>query len=835
MSLLRYSFVWVCLCLLFSATHLQAQTTATITGIVSDSVGRPIENASVTWIGGTERVFSNAQGRYTIQIPAGKDITLVYQFVDCREQQRTINLPAGATQSINVSLRSKNSTTKATEIYGDRKGEFGTTLPPLRFQNLPAPSQDISAYLRFVGATSNNELSSQYSVRGGNFDENLVYVNDIEVYRPFLTRAGQQEGLSFTNVDMVESIFFSAGGFEAKYGDKLSSVLDIRYRRPRHFAGVFSASLLGGSVEVEGLSKDMRFSWMLGIRQKSNRYLLKSLDTEGDYTASFTDIQTLLTYDLTENWQLNYLGNYAVNKYRLVPQTRETEFGTLNNALRFTVFFDGQEINSFQTAFNALSLDYSNNRDTRWKFSVSSFYTSETETFDVQGQYYIDQLEADFGKPTFGQVAFNRGVGTFINHARNYLDAYVTNVEIKGWKIDSLNNWTWGMRGQNERIYDQLSEWNFVDSSGYSIPYYPLTSLDLQDVVKTKANLFSYRAMAYIQYKREFMLADSSVLGLTVGVRGNWWSFTNQTLISPRAQLYWKPRWDSRLTLKAAGGVYSQPAFYRELRGFDGKINDQIKAQNSYHILVGSDLDFKAWDRPFRFIAEAYYKALTNIIPYEVNDVRIRYFGQNLANGYAYGLDLRMNGEFVKGTESWVNLSLLRTREDLTNDDYFLYLNSDGDTIVPGYTLNNTPTDSILQSPGFIPRPTDQLLTFALFFQDYLPKFPKFKMNLGLILGTGLPFGPPTRERYKAVFRMPPYRRVDIGFSYQIIDPEKPLDSSKTFRFLKSLWIGAEVYNLLQVNNTISYYWVKDVTGRQYGVPNYLTNRQLSVRLIARF
>jgi hypothetical protein len=615
----------------------------------------------------------------------------------------------------------------------------------------------------------------------------------------------------------------------------MSSALDIHYRVPTKFKGVASASLLGFSAEVEGSDTNSRFTWMIGIRNKSNRYLLRSLDTRGDYRTNFNDVQTFLTYRLTDTWSIDYLGSYAENKYNLTPLTRETDFGTLNNALRFTVYFDGQEVNRFQTIFNALSLNYDDHHLWRAKFILSSFNTYESESFDVQGQYYIDQLEADFGKPTFGQVAFNRGVGTFLNHARNYLDAWVNNVEVKTWRTTEHYTWQFGARFENDRIKDEISEWNYVDSAGYSIPHLPTQSLDLQDVVKTRAQINSNRYMGYAQMRYLNTLKDSSQIAFTIGVRANYWDLNGQLIVSPRAQVTYKPYWKQNITFRAATGLYSQPPFYRELRSYDGIINKDIRAQTSVHGVLGSDWTFKAWGRDLRFIAEAYYKYLDNLIPYEVNDVRIRYFGRNMARGYAYGLDLKLNGQIVKDVESWMVLSILRTREDLYNDDYYLYLNSDGDTIIPGYHLNNIPTDSIHQIPGMIPRPTDQLVTFSLYFQDYLPILPDCKMNLGLIVGTGLPFGPPTHERHKAIFRMPPYRRVDIGFSYAVIKPEKPLKDSNPFHFMKSLWVGVEVYNLLQVQNTLSYYWVKDVTGRSYAIPNYLTNRQLSARMIVHF
>ncbi|MFM2018365.1 MAG: hypothetical protein RL007_2021 [Bacteroidota bacterium] len=802
--------------------------------MVRDTAGMPVEGALIAFQGSTKAVYTDGAGKFSIEVPADKNVILTINRLGYNESRRTVNVNSGESLNIAINL-STNNTLGTQVVVSNRIFDPGIPIPPRVFDHLPSPSGDITAILRFAGATSNNELSTQYMVRGGNFDENLVYINGIEIYRPILTRAGQQEGLSFPNPDMTENIMFSAGGFEAKYGDKMSSVLDVRYKRPTRFRSTLSMSLLGINVSAEGISEDTRFTWMIGIRQKSNRYLLRSLDTKGDYVASYTDAQGLFTYDITDNWTLQYLGGMSMNKYNLTPATRETDFGTLNNALRFTVYFEGQVLNKFQTQFHSLSLNYAGAGNWTHRWTASVFNSYETETFDVLGQYYIDQLEADFGKPTFGQVAFNRGVGSFLNHARNYLDAWITNGEYQGSWYGDKNTFTYGFKFQHERIVDELSEWNYVDSSGYSVPFYPLESFDLQDVVKSRAQLYSNRITGFIQYRYSDTLADSSQLVFTFGVRAHYWDMNGQTIFSPRMQLKWMPHWKRNVIFTAAGGLYSQPPFYRELRNYEGTLNRNVKAQTAVHAVVGTDITFKAWKRDFRFIGELFYKYLDNLNPYEVNDVRIRYFGGNMAYGYAYGLDLRLYGEFVKDAESWISVSLLRTQENLYNDYYRIYLNSDGDTIIPGYTLNNTPVDSITNYPGMIPRPSDQLLTFGLYFQDYLPMLPDCKMNLGLILGTGMPFGPPNHQRYQQVFRMPPYRRVDIGFSYQIIKPRPQVDESGKKKIFKSLWAGLEVFNLLQVNNTISYYWIKDVTGRSYAVPNYLTNRQLSVRVIAQF
>lgn len=811
--------------------------TATVKGKVMDTLSRPLENVLVSFVGSAKAEYSDSKGNFTLVIPSEKNITVVVRYIGYKEYRKIVYLKSGDFFELDIFLSKTDGGKLDTAIiYGDaRIFEPAPPISPRIFDHLPSPSGDITAILRFAGASSNNELSTQYTVRGGNFDENLMYINDVEIYRPILTRAGQQEGLSFPNPDMTEKLYFSAGGFEAKYGDKMSSVLDVRYKRPTRFRSVFSASLLGINAEAEGVSEDMRFTWMIGIRQKSNRYLLRSLDTKGDYSTFYTDFQGLFTYYLTEFWNIQYLGGMSQNKYNLTPATRETDFGTLNNALRFTVFFEGQVENRFQTQFHSMSLNYTGINKWNHKFTGSVFNSYETETFDVLGQYYIDQLEADFGKPTFGQVAFNRGVGSFLNHARNYIDVWIFNGEYKGSYTNKNHQLNFGIKYQSERIVDELSEWNYVDSSGFSIPFNPYTSFDLQDVVKSRAQLFSNRYSGFAQYRYSDTLSDSSQLVITLGARGQYWDLNGQAILSPRVQIRWMPHWKRDVIFSASGGMYSQPPFYRELRDYNGVLNRNVKAQTSVHAVLGSDVTFKAWNRDFRFIGEVFYKYLDNLNPYEVNDVRIRYFGQNLARGYAYGIDLRLYGDFVKDAESWVSVSLLRTREDLYNDYYRIYLNSDGDTIVPGYTFNNAPTDSITVFPGMIPRPSDQLLTVGIYFQDYLPILPDCKMNLGLILGTGLPFGPPNHQRYQQIFRMPPYRRLDIGFSYQIVKESKPLAQSNPFHIVKSLWAGLEVFNLLQVNNTISYYWVKDVTGRSYAVPNYLTNRQLSVRLIAHF
>lgn len=778
---------------------------------------------------------SGENGFYTLTIDAGKPITIVFFSVNFTTLSHTLIAKPGELIKFSPTLKFKGTLT-AVEINDNKtRTEEVVRLDPLIFNQLPSPTGNIEDIIKTqMGVSSNNELSSGYSVRGGNFDENLVYVNDIEVYRPFLVRSGQQEGLSFANPNMVQNINFSAGGFEARYGDKLSSVLDITYRKPLKFGGSASGSFLGGNVQVEGVSNNRLLAWSIGARYRTNSYLLKGLDTKGEYRPSALDVQTFLTFDVNPKVKIEFLGNIANNKYLVIPANRETNFGTVNNALRLTVYFDGQELMQYNTFMGGLSTTYRPNGKTKLKFIGSAYHAKEEEIYTVQGQYYIDQLEADFGKETFGQVAYNRGVGTFLNNGRNYLEATVFNFEHKGTRyINENNTFLWGARQQMEQINDKLSEWRTVDSAGFLIPYSE-TQINLIDVYKTKISLPSYRSQAYMQYNFNKMLADTSNFSITAGIRANYWTVNEQLLISPRVTVSYKPHWKRDWLFKFSSGVYYQPPFYRELRGIDGQIHKDVKAQQSIHFVLTGDYIFHMWDRPFKLILSSYYKQLNSIIPYEIDNVRLRYFANNNAKGYTVGTDVRINGEFVQGVESWATIGFLRTYEKSPDNIHWDYLNKDGEVV-----FKNTPfdpvVDSVLVDPGYIPRPTDQLVTFGLFFQDYLPKFPSFKFNLNLQFGSGLPFGPPTHLRYQQVLRMPPYRRVDAGFAYNILKSNREIKRKNAFNHLKDMWVFLEIFNLLQVQNTVSFTWIQDVTGNRYAVPNYLTNRQVNVKLQIRF
>jgi len=801
-------------------TLLLAQT---LKGTVTDKNNAPIEAVNVSVIGKQMGSSTNEKGEYQLHLKANRSFVISFTFIGYKPIKiRIPMLKMGQDYVLNQQMI-KQSFIKEEIIIQDKQSRKKTLsrIKPKHAAIIPSSIGGVEALLKTLpGVSSANELSAQYSVRGGNFDENLVYVNGIEVYRPFLVRSGQQEGLSFINPDLVGSILFSAGGFDAKYGDKMSSVLDIKYKTPKRFGASANFSLLGGSAHFEGKSKNNRFSFLTGIRRKTTQYILGSLDTEADYKPVFTDIQTFINYEIGTDWSVSFLGNISNNTYQMVPKNRDTEFGTLNEALKLTIYFDGQEIDTYKTYFGALSSSYHPNDKLQLKFTTSAFRTLEQENFDIMGQYWLYQLDNSLGSDNFGDVKYDRGVGTYINHARNSLTATVLNFQHGGIFNSKEANIQWGFRVQKEEIEDKISEWNLIDSAGFTLPHTPDSVgydpvlqapliVSVNDLLKTTIHLSSFRNSAYLQYSK-----DIGNFSLTSGFRGNYWSFNEELVLSPRVSLAYIPNWEKDVVFKAAAGIYYQPAFYKELRDFEGNINREIKAQKSIHYIVGADYLFYSWGRPFKWVSEIYYKQLENLIPYKVDNVRIRYLSNEIANGYATGIDMKINGEFVPGIESWVSMSVMKTEEDIVGDYY-------------------TDENGNQKEAGFIPRPTDQRVNFSLFFQDYIPRNPSYKMHLNLVYGTGLTFGPPKSEKHQDILRIPPYRRVDIGFSKEII---KEGERKKGFfKHFNSIWLSLEVFNLLQINNTVSYLWVSDVSGRQYAVPNYLTARQINAKLIFSF
>ncbi|HSV87628.1 MAG TPA: TonB-dependent receptor [Bacteroidales bacterium] len=790
---------------------------AFIEGLVRSEKGLPVVNAHVSVEGTTMGTVTDSLGLFRLLSRAGESNLLISHmgYESYRLQVRVSPeqiLKVEITLSIAVALLPDVVVREAPPLPGGL-----IRLDPRNIERLAGPVSGVERLLKTLpGVFSTQELSFQYSVRGGNFDENLVYVNGIEIHRPFLARSGQHEGLSFLNSNLVSSIQFSAGGFDARFGDKMSSALEIEYRKPESFAGSFSLSLLEGSLHLEGISKNRRTTYLLGLRHKSNQYLLGTLDTEGDYQPSFSDFQGLITHKLTDRLEISLLANYNRNHFLFQPEVQNTRFGTATDVRQLTVYFDGQEVNRFETTMGALSANFRPNPNINLRVIVSLFQSNESETFDVLGQYWLHRVQTDFGRDDFGQpVGEPLGVGTFLRHARNNLNVLVWNAENQGMWMLNRHTIRWGFRYRQETIFDRLNEWTMIDSSGFSLPRQPSNLILLQDTLFARLNMQSERFSGFLQHAWE----AENRLGrffFTAGLRMHHWSFNEQTVISPRGTVILRPFALPRWSFRASAGFYHQPPFYRELRDFRGQLNRNIKAQESIHFVLGSEYQFIAWGRPFKYTTELYYKHLNHLIPYRLDNVRIRYFADNMARGFATGLDLKLHGEFVPGIESWASLSVMKTAEKIY--------------------LNQNDNQNALQEPvTFIPRPTDQRFNFSLFFQDYLPRNPAYKVHLAFIYGSGLPFGPPLPEHHRNTLRMPPYRRVDIGFSKVLIGEQSNLPEQSLFRHFSSLWVTAEVFNLLQINNTISYQWIRDVENRLFAVPNYLTRRLINLKLVARF
>ena len=820
----------------FLSFNSYCQQSAVVYGRVTDGKGKSIELVNVAILGFTGGNTTDSKGNYELKMPVDTTVVIAFSFVGYQPHKQRIKLSVNERKQLDIILTPISTELPTSEVRDQRlRSTTLNKLNPKQAQLLPSISGGIEDLIKTLpGVSSNNELSSQYTVRGGNFDENLVYVNGIEIYRPFLIRSGQQEGLSFLNPSLVSGISFSAGGFNAEYGDKLSSVLDVTYKRPTETAASLGLSLLGADFHIEGRTGKEKLTYLLGARYKTTQYILNGLETQGAYRPDFTDIQSLIQYQFNKKWELSVLGYYSRNKYELVPESRQTDFGTFNEAYRLNIYFDGKEVDQYQTGSGAVTLSFLPNQNLDLKLIASAYSTTETETYDIQSQYWIGLLETSTGSEQFGNVIQAQGVGTFIEHARNYFDAKVINIDHKGTLIHHASVMKWGVRYQHQEIDDKISEWEMIDSAGYSLPNppaFPGTSnpvnmdLVLNENIKSHNILTTNSVNTFIQNAWTFEGKDQSSYTLTAGLRANYWDYGKEILISPRASLAYKPNWKHEMVFRLATGIYNQAPFYREMRLFDGSLYTNPHSQQSFQVILGSDLNFKAWSRPFVFTSEIYYKHLYNLVPYEVDNVRIRYYADQTAKGYAAGIDFKINGEFVKGIESWASISIMKTMEDIENDTYQDFIFNDSGVI----------SDSITIYPGYIPRPADQRVQFSLFFQDYIPRYPTFRVNLKLLFGTGLPFGPPNTERYRQTRRMPPYRRVDIGFSKQLIGEQTTFKGNTPLRHIKNLWLSLEVFNLLQVNNTVSYIWIKDVNNRQYAVPNYLTPRQLNLKLVAEF
>ena len=768
----------------------------TLSGTVVDEDNNPIELATVSCAEQGKVAMSNLKGEFEIKLNSADSVVVKFSMVGYNSRKRTFKNPKGKLK-VSITLPSMAA---LGEIVVTEKRRQTTGTERLDIKNIKGtPTTSGNAVEELIqqqaGVSTHNELSSQYNVRGGSFDENAVYINNVEIYRPLLIRSGQQEGLSIINADMVESIGFSTGGFEAKYGDKMSSVLDIQYRRPTKFEANAQASLLGANAFIGFGNK--KFSMSHGIRYKTNKYLLGSLETKGEYRPNFLDYQTYMTYSPNERWNFEFIGNISENHYNFKPENRETSFGTMEDVKSFKVYFDGQEKDIFRTLFGTFSIKRKFGQNTSVALIGSAFHTKEQETYDIQGQYWLDDT----------QTQEQLGVGTYMEHARNYLSADVQSYKLIGTHKTKSHNFEMGLTYKQERIKENSREYEMRDSSGYSIPHSP-TRLDLIYNMTSQNRIKTNRIEGYFMDTYRFGSGKEKETRYTLnyGVRFSNWSYNKETTVSPRASLAIIPAFNQNMTFRFATGLYYQAPFYKELkdtvttnRNTTVNLNKKIKSQKSIHFVAAFDYKFKMNQQPYKFTAEAYYKALSNLIPYNINNVKVTYYGENMSSGYAAGLDLKLYGEFVPGTDSWVTFSLMSTRQKLNGQ--------------------------------WIPMPTDQRWGINLHFTDYFPGTEKWKMTLKLAFADGLPFGAPHRGIEYQDFRAPAYKRADVGMSYRAYDNE----GKKKNSIFKNIWLGVDCLNLFGISNVNSYYWVTDVTNQQYAVPNYLTGRQINAKVLLEF
>lgn len=789
------TIIFQIICLLVTVTA-SAQT-FTLQGRVTDENNDPIEFASVSCLKQGKMTMTSLKGEYSMQLHSADSVVIKFSMIGYKAKTRILRRPRGK-QTLQIVLHSDDNQLSEVTVTG-KKIETGQMedISKDHLKSLPSASGNAVEELiqSQAGVSTHSELSSQYNVRGGSFDENSVYIDNVEIYRPFLVRSGQQEGISVINPDMVEKISFSTGGYEARYGDKMSSALNIKYRKPKKFEATASASMLGASAFI-GVS-NKKVSWSNGFRYKTTKHLLGSMDTKGEYSPTFIDYQTYLTYTPNKRWEIKLLGNISDNHYNFTPEDRETKFGTMENVKAFQVYFDGQEKDVFRTFFGAVGITRNFGEKTSLSLIASAFNTREQEKYDIQGQYWLTQTE----------TSENLGVGTYFQHARNYLKAHVESAKLlfktKYKKHDIEGAFTF----KKEKITENSVEYEMRDSSNYSIPH---TGKDLYMIYSMRAKnvLDANRIEAYVQDAFRFTNNNEKTLyTLNYGVRLSHWSYTKETIVSPRVSLGIIPAFNENITMRFATGLYYQAPFFKELRDTTtqngityASLNSKAKSQRSIHFIAGFDYRFRMNNRSFKFTAEAYYKALGNLVPYSVNNVKVVYYGSNESSGHAAGIDLKLYGEFVPGTDSWLSLSLMNTSMKLNGKS--------------------------------IPLPTDQRYAINLFFTDYFPGTDRWKMSLKLALADGLPFSAPHQELESNVFRAPAYKRADIGLSYRLLNNE---GKQRKHIQLRNVWLGAECLNLFGINNVNSYYWITDVTGGQYAVPNYLTGRQVNFRVTVDF
>lgn len=824
-------------CLILPAAFFGQQKTAVVSGKVIDVEEKPLSGVSVIILGRHTGTVTNDSGIFTLAVPANKAIALTFSFTGWQTVQRNFFLNENEQEKVMVRMESNSKTLQEVIVKNDRsKADPGLLqLNPKYALAIPAATGGVENLIKvFVG--SNNELTSQYTVRGGNYDENLVYINDFEIFRPYLISKGQQEGLSFINPELTGGLNFYNGGFQSKYGDKMSSVLEVRYKKPVNFAGSAYVGLLEQGFHVEGLSKNRKLSYLLGVRNRSNKNLLSAQETKGNYIPSSSDVQAIFTYRFNDKWQMEWLGVLSGTKFKLIPEEAKLTSSVLSplfsSNLGLDIYFEGQEHDRYQTHMLGMSVVRQVNQDLKLKWLLSRFENDESEAYDIAGAYLFGERSFDKSQPDFGSITNPLGAGVFMNHARNTLN-------IQNWNLSHKGNWRfrkqffqWGVSLERTGIRDRLSEWELQDSAGFNLPY-PSSQLELQTVRKSQIELGINKFSGYIQ--NNVALGRESRVSLQGGVRFNYNSLTQEWLVSPRVQMSWMPGEEKDWVFNIAAGVYDQPPFYREFRRYDGSVNLDVKAQKSWQVVAGAARNFVLWERPSRMTIETYYKRMTQVDPYDIDNVRIRYFGNNSARAFATGIEMRLFSELVKDAESWISVGLMRTMEKIDDFYYYRYKNAAGEYIT-AQTEDQLVSDSVRFDKGWMKRPTDRLLTFGMFFQDYLSTNKNFKVHLNMIYGSSMPYNIPGSVRYRNGLVLDPYFRVDIGFSALLLDGDKATRRSHSpFRKLESIWASLEVFNLLDRDNTISYLLIRDFSNTVYTLPNRLTPRLLNFKILVRF
>ncbi|HRB31023.1 MAG TPA: carboxypeptidase-like regulatory domain-containing protein [Ferruginibacter sp.] len=811
---------------------------ATISGRVIDENDNSVKQASVTVLGKHTGILTNDSGYFSISVPAEKTLALVFSHNNLQTIQKNFYLSPGEKEIITVILRPEGKTLDAVVLQNDKvREETGLIkINPKNAFTLPSTTGGVESLIKtLVG--SNNELTSQYSVRGGNYDENLVYINDFEIYRPYLVSNGQQEGLSLINPELTRNVQFYVGGFQAKYGDKMSSVLDIQYKKPQRTGGSVYISILEQGAHIEGNSKNKKLTYLAGVRNKSNSNVLSNQPTKGAYIPSASDAQAFLTYKISDRLQAELLGIYSISKFNFYPESVKktasvfSPFFSMN--LGLDVYFEGQEKDKYASSLTGFTLVHRPNMALNLKWMVSRFTDKENENYDIAGAYLFGERDFDRESSSFGEIVNPLGAGVYQDYARNELQIDILSLQHKGTYDFKNHFFQWGINTEFVKIDDVLKQWQYQDSAGYSLPYNPQAP-SLINAFDNKANLTFNKYSGYLQDNIHFTSGKSDII-LQAGLRLNYNGVNKETNISPRMQASIKPHWKHDMVFKAAAGIYVQPPFYRELRSFDGSINTGIKAQRSFQFVSGIDYNFKGpGNRPFRLTTEAYYKQMTDVVPYDIENVKIRYLGNNNAKAYTAGVDFRLFGELVEGAESWLSIGIMRSRENLDNDFYYLYKNAAGE-IIDANTPDKVVADSTQQQVGWLRRPSDRLFTVGLYMEDYLPTNKNFKVHLNMLYGSNMSYNIPGSVRYRNGLIVEPYMRVDIGFSAQLLSEASQRRSHSPFRGFKNIWASLEVFNLIDRANTISYQLIKDFSNSVYAIPNRLTPRLVNLKLLARF